>query len=94
MLNKVAVAYVDAVDVDKAKKIAQKWQLDYIGDIAAVKNHPELLFALQVNLQRLELSKLDEPKLGAICVDFVDGATAHRRKFGGGRGQDLPKPLA
>ena len=89
----IAVAYVDAVDTDKAKKVAKKWQLDYLGDIAAAKNNSALLFALQVNVQRLELSKLDEPKLGAICVDFVDGATAHRRKFGGGRGQDIAKAV-
>lgn len=35
---------------------------------------------------RLELRKLDEAKLGAVFVDFVAGAMAHRRKFGGGRG--------
>lgn len=93
MINNIAVAYVDSVDTEKAKKIAKHWQLNYIGDIAAIKNHSELLFALQVNMQRLELSKLDEPKLGAICVDFVDGATAHRRKFGGGRGQDIAKAV-
>lgn len=93
MINNIAVAYVDSVDTEKAKKIAKQWQLNYIGDIAAIKNHSELLFALQVNMQRLELSKLDEPKLGAICVDFVDGATAHRRKFGGGRGQDIAKAV-
>jgi 16S rRNA (guanine1516-N2)-methyltransferase len=91
--NKIAVAYVDSVDSEKAKQIAKQLQLPYIGDIAAAKNKPELLFALQVNIQRLELSKLDEPKLGAICVDFVDGATAHRRKFGGGRGQDIAKAV-
>ena len=93
MQNNIAVAYVDAVDVDKAKKIAHQWQLDYIGDIAAIKKKPELAFALQVNMQHLELCKLDEPKLGAISVDFVDGATAHRRKFGGGRGQDIAKAV-
>lgn len=93
MINNLAVVYVDSVDSEKAKKIAKQWQLNYLGDIAAIKKHPELLFALQVNLQRLELSKLDEPKLGAICVDFVDGATAHRRKFGGGRGQDIAKAV-
>lgn len=93
MMNNIAVAYVDSVDTEKAKKIAKQWQLDYLGDIAAVKNRPELAFALQVNMQRLELSKLDEPKLGAISVDFVDGATAHRRKFGGGRGQDIAKAV-
>ncbi|SEL86063.1 16S rRNA (guanine1516-N2)-methyltransferase [Colwellia chukchiensis] len=93
MANNIAIAYVDSIDVAKAKRIAQQWQLDYIGDIAAAKNHPHLQFVLQVNLQRLELKKLDEPKLGAICVDFVDGATAHRRKFGGGRGQDIAKAV-
>ena len=34
----------------------------------------------------LSLRKLDEPKLGDVFVDFVAGAMAHRRKFGGGRG--------
>lgn len=46
-----------------------------------------------MNIQHLELRKLDEPKLGAIKVDFVDGASAHRRKFGGGRGQDIAKAV-
>lgn len=93
MTNNIAVAYVDSTDADKAKKIAKQWQLEYIGDIAALKNHSQLSFILRVNMQRLELCKLDEPKLGAIAVDFVDGATAHRRKFGGGRGQDIAKAV-
>ncbi|WP_115716939.1 class I SAM-dependent methyltransferase [Gallaecimonas mangrovi] len=42
---------------------------------------------------RLELRKTDEPKLGAVFVDFVEGATAHRRKFGGGRGQAIAKAV-
>jgi len=92
-MNKIAVAYIDKTDVDLAKKIADKWQLPYIGDIAAKANFPELEFVLQVNFQHLELSKLDEPKLGAIKVDFVSGAVAHRRKFGGGRGQDIAKAV-
>jgi len=92
-MNKIAVAYIDKTDVDLAKKIADKWQFPYIGDIAAKANFPELEFLLQVNFQHLELSKLDEPKLGAIKVDFVSGAVAHRRKFGGGRGQDIAKAV-
>ena len=42
---------------------------------------------------RLELRKLDEPKLGAVFVDFVGGAMAHRRKFGGGRGEAVAKAV-
>ncbi|MGR5120143.1 class I SAM-dependent methyltransferase [Vibrio astriarenae] len=50
-------------------------------------------FALVLSQGRLELRKLDEPKLGAIFVDFVSGAVAHRRKFGGGKGQSIAKAV-
>ena len=50
-------------------------------------------FALVYTEERLELRKLDEPKLGAIYVDFVAGAVAHRRKFGGGLGQSIAKAV-
>ena len=50
-------------------------------------------FALVLTESRLELRKLDEPKLGGVYVDFVEGAVAHRRKFGGGRGQSIAKAV-
>lgn len=50
-------------------------------------------FALVWTESRLELRKLDEPLLGAVFVDFVEGAVAHRRKFGGGRGQSIAKAV-
>ncbi|MDP5292881.1 class I SAM-dependent methyltransferase [Oceanimonas sp. CHS3-5] len=50
-------------------------------------------FALVFTEGRLELHKLDEPRLGAVFVDFVAGAAAHRRKFGGGRGQTIAKAV-
>jgi len=89
----IAVGYVDSSDAEQAKKIAQRWQLLYMGDVASRGKHPQLTFILQVNFQVLELIKVDEPKLGAIKVDFVEGASAHRRKFGGGRGQDIAKAV-
>jgi len=91
--NNIAVAYVHSSDVEQAKRIAHKWQLPYLGDRQAVAKQSTLDFLLQVNDQYLELIKLDEPKLGAIKVDFVEGAVAHRRKFGGGRGQDIAKAI-
>lgn len=42
---------------------------------------------------RIELRKLDEAKLGAVYVDFINGALAHRRKFGGGRGEAIAKAV-
>lgn len=64
--------------------LAQRWQLT---------NNPNSPFALVLTEQRLELRKLDEPKLGAIYVDWVTGAVAHRRKFGGGKGQSIAKAV-
>ena len=89
----IAVAYCDAIDSDRSKLIAKKWRFDYIGDSASANKHTQLNFLLQLNQHALELLKLDEPKLGGIKVDFVEGATAHRRKFGGGRGQDIAKAI-
>ncbi|MDV5354734.1 16S rRNA (guanine(1516)-N(2))-methyltransferase RsmJ [Enterobacter asburiae] len=51
------------------------------------------LMALVRTPNHLELRKRDEPKLGGIFVDFVAGAMAHRRKFGGGRGEAVAKAV-
>lgn len=67
---------------EQLNTIAQKWQL------TEDKNSQ---FALVLTEKKLELRKLDEPKLGAIFVDFVNGAAAHRRKYGGGKGQAIAK---
>ncbi|XPE40323.1 class I SAM-dependent methyltransferase [Shigella flexneri] len=49
--------------------------------------------ALVMTTAHLELRKRDEPKLGGIFVDFAGGAMAHRRKFGGGRGEAVAKAV-
>ena len=50
-------------------------------------------FSLHYDDKGLNLYKTDEPKLGAINVDFITGAVAHRRKFGGGKGQSIAKAV-
>lgn len=64
--------------------LAERWQLQHDEDA---------LFALVLTAERLELRKRDEPKLGAICVDFTGGTMAHRRRFGGGRGEAVAKAV-
>ena len=62
-----------------------------------LRHNPDSQLALvqaEINGQtRLELRKLDEPKLGAVYVDFVSGIMAHRRKFGGGRAEAVAKAV-
>ncbi|MEG9489470.1 class I SAM-dependent methyltransferase [Mannheimia indoligenes] len=69
---------------EKFQQICDKWQLVHQADSP---------LALVLTAERLELRKLDEPKLGAIVVNFVDGTMAHRRKFGGGRGEAVAKAV-
>ena len=64
--------------------LAARWQLVH---------DPENPMALALTPAHLELRKRDEPKLGGIYVDFVEGAMAHRRKFGGGRGEAVAKAV-
>lgn len=69
---------------EKFQQLCDKWQLNHCD------NAP---FALVQTNEKLALYKLDEPKLGAISVDFVEGTLAHRRKFGGGRGEAVAKAI-
>ena len=64
--------------------LASRWGLEHDEDN---------LMALVMTPEHLELRKRDEPKLGGIFVDFVGGAMAHRRKFGGGRGEAVAKAV-
>lgn len=50
-------------------------------------------FVLQIGDQGLQLQCLTEKNIGALKVDFVEGAIAHRRKFGGGKGQMIAKAV-
>ncbi|HAS63559.1 MAG TPA: 16S rRNA methyltransferase, partial [Vibrio sp.] len=72
----------DSTQTERLSEIAERWGLQH---------DEQSSFALVLTEHRLELRKLDEPKLGAIYVDLVAGAVAHRRKFGGGKGQAIAK---
>lgn len=74
----------ESSDSEKFKRICNKWQLEH---------EPTAILALVFTDERLELRKSDEPKLGAVAVNFVDGTMAHRRKFGGGRGEAVAKAV-
>ena len=72
------------MDSARLTALAERWGL--VSD-------PSSVMELVLTSQRLELRKRDEPKLGAIFVDFVGGAADHRRRFGGGRGEAVAKAV-
>ena len=50
-------------------------------------------YALQLGAEGLQFAELGPQAPGAIRVDFVSGAVAHRRQFGGGSGQMIAKAV-
>ncbi|MCB1736404.1 MAG: class I SAM-dependent methyltransferase [Gammaproteobacteria bacterium] len=55
--------------------------------------HSDSPFQLVLTDQRLELRQFGEDAPGPIFVDLVEGKAAHRRRFGGGRGQPLARAV-
>ncbi|MGE8502753.1 MAG: class I SAM-dependent methyltransferase [Pseudomonas sp.] len=53
----------------------------------------ETEFALQLGDDGLQLVELGDKAPGPVRVDFVEGAAAHRRQFGGGSGQMIAKAV-
>ncbi len=69
---------------DIAQRNAFKW-LNTLPD--------DLPWALVLTAHRLELQQFGKKAPGPIYVDFVGGKAAHRRQFGGGRGQPLARAV-
>jgi 16S rRNA (guanine1516-N2)-methyltransferase len=71
----------------QAGAIAQRWGFQLAGD--AELNDAE--FYLLLTDEHLALCQSGDDAPGPVYVDFVTGAVAHRRKFGGGKGQPIAK---
>lgn len=67
--------------------------LSVLADRWGLEQDEDNPMALVMTPAHLELRKRDEPKLGGIFVDFVGGTMAHRRRFGGGRGEAVAKAV-
>ncbi len=58
-----------------------------------LQEHADADFALQLGADGLQFVELGPQAPGAVRVDFVEGAVAHRRLFGGGTGQMIAKAV-
>ncbi len=58
-----------------------------------LQEQAEADFALQLGAEGLQFVELGPQAPGAVRVDFVEGAVAHRRLFGGGTGQMIAKAV-
>ncbi|ACO80064.1 hypothetical protein AvCA_39240 [Azotobacter vinelandii CA] len=80
----VRVEALDTVFHEAAQALAGRLGLPFGG---------EARFALQLGEQGLQLAELGAQAPGPVRVDFVEGASAHRRLFGGGSGQMIAKAV-
>lgn len=68
---------------------AKQWQI-HLMDESELKN---VGLFLMVDGDRLSLQQGGKKAPGPVFVDFVSGASAHRRKYGGGNGQSIAKAV-
>ncbi|MEP1445326.1 MAG: class I SAM-dependent methyltransferase [Paraglaciecola sp.] len=69
-----------------AQQTAAKWGLSYVDNVQAG-------LALIQQVSHLELRQLDEPKVGAVKVDFGSDALTFRRLHGGGKKESIAKAV-
>lgn len=85
---RVAVCWLLPELEQPARELAMRLQLPVL---AADSSEAELL--LQVGSDGLSLQATGADAPGAVRVDFVEGALAHRRQFGGGAGQMVARAV-
>ncbi|WP_295799261.1 class I SAM-dependent methyltransferase [uncultured Microbulbifer sp.] len=87
----LAVTAAQAEFNPSAEALAASLALPFLGS-ASPKDIEEFPFVLEFG-PALQLCATGRKAPGPVLVDFVSGAAAHRRKFGGGKGQQVAKAV-
>lgn len=83
-LASIRVEALEPLYAEAASVLARQLGLPLAGDAD---------FALQLGSNGLQFIELGDNAPGPVRVDFVEGAVAHRRLFGGGSGQMIAKAV-
>lgn len=87
----LAITAAETEFAPNAEVLARKLALPFLG-IVSPKEVAEFPFVLELG-PALQLCATGRKAPGPVLVDFVSGAAAHRRKFGGGKGQQVAKAV-
>lgn len=82
----IAITTSDISLREPAQLMAKQWGF-YFSD------KPQGQFFLELTNQHLQLRQSDKHTPGPIYIDFCSGQIAHRRLFGGGKGQTIAKAV-
>lgn len=91
-LQALVVAAEDTPLIEQARALAAKLGLSCIGVVNDVVHAADPLL-LYVTYSGVQLQTTGKKAPGPVWVDFLGGAVAHRRKFGGGAGQMIAKAV-
>lgn len=86
MLANVPLMADSAECLAEARARAQRWKLP-------CTEGPSFGYQLVLTAQHLELRPPPDTGAGPVMVDWVGGASGHRRRFGGGRGQPIARAI-
>jgi len=93
LLSSLAVASDNPLHDLEAKALADALSLPYFPLQVALKFVVEFDYLLLKSEQGLALAKTGKGAPKPVFVDFTAGAVDHRRRFGGGKGQDIAKAV-
>jgi len=93
LFDSIAVATTDAFLEADVKLLAKSLELPFYslkGQIKFVSDYEYLLLKTE---EGISIAKTGKGAPKPVFVDFTSGAVDHRRRFGGGKGQDIAKAV-
>jgi len=88
--NKIVVVADHPSFIPQAKGFSEKYELGLLESSSDLPHHE---YALHFSEDGIYLSWLSSKKRLRLTIDFTGGRIAHRRKFGGGKGQLIAKAV-
>lgn len=87
LMNTLEIICTDNENCSASEQVAQQLSLELN------RNYEKAEFRLHFGPDGVELISLKQPKQTPIQVNFHTGSAAHRRQFGGGKGQMIAKAV-
>jgi len=83
----------DPDQLEYLQEISQRWNIPLIQQTSSEKTVPSNRFFLKLIEGKLQLIDTYPDGPGPLTIDFVTGSSAHRRLYGGGKGQMIAKAV-
>ncbi|WP_083200844.1 class I SAM-dependent methyltransferase [Marinomonas spartinae] len=93
LFSRFAVASLDVVFDHLSKQLADELNVSLYRLDKPLKYVDEYGYLLLVGENGVSLAKTGKGAPKPVLVEFTSGATDHRRRFGGGKGQDIAKAV-